>query len=118
MMVGRNQAGIDHAALGIQPLLARLWRECADFDDHAITDADLAGAAHGRALQAGKDSHGIVDQNGAHASALVSLSCQLDRANCDSATMAANNATPVSVISNSAANMRGISRVNPASRIS
>ena len=41
MMVGRDQAGIDHPAAGIEPEFAGRRLERADLDDHAVADPDL-----------------------------------------------------------------------------
>src|ERR1700689_804485 len=103
MMMGRDQAGIDHAATSIEPDFAGLWLERADLDNHAVLDPDLPRGAHRCTGKAGEDPGGVIDQHRAHVSVLVSLSCQFDKASCDSITIAPNSTTPVNVIRKRAA---------------
>src|SRR5882757_227541 len=118
VMMGRYQAGIDDASPRIQPALIRLGLQRSEFNDHAIANADRTAGPHRSAWSPAENPGCILDQQGGHVSAPISLSCQFDNASLDRRTIAANNPTPVSVIKNSAANMRGISSVNPASKIS
>ena len=116
--MGRHQAGIDDAAGGIEPRLVGLGVQGPHLRNDAVADADRARRPHGIAGASGKNAGRVLDQHRGHVSAPISLSCQLDSASRDTATMIANNATPVSVIRKSAANIRGMSNVKPASRIS
>src|SRR5438105_14142807 len=101
MVMGRNQAGIDHAAAGIEPAFARLGRKLAHGDDHAVAKADRTAGPHRGASAPGEDAGRVLDQQCGHVSTPISLSCQFDSASFDRTTMAPNSATPVSVIKNS-----------------
>src|SRR6266487_1567738 len=118
VMMGRYQAGIEDAAPRIEPALGRGGLQFTDFNDHAIANADRTAGPHRGTGTPAENPGRILDQQGGHVSAPISLSCQFDNASLDRRTIAPNNPTPVSVIRNSAANMRGISIVNPASKIS
>ncbi len=122
-MMGVDPSRVDHAVGGVDDLLARARRQLADGLDGAACHAQvrpgvalaLTRSVTGT-LQAGQDGGGIANQDGIgrHAS---SLSCQCDSAMRDTTTITPNNATPVSVIRNSAANRRGILSAKPACRI-
>jgi hypothetical protein len=61
-MMGLYQAGIDHAAAGIQPALVRFGAERADFGDDAIANADRSTGSHRRTRAPGENAGGILDQ--------------------------------------------------------
>ena len=56
MVVGGYQAGIDHAAAGIEPALVRFGRKLAHGHDHAIADADRTTPPGTRCARAGSCS--------------------------------------------------------------
>src|ERR1700722_2692637 len=116
VVVGRDEAGIDHAPRGIDDVLAGLGRKIADRRDAVALDADRAMRAHRLARQPGENPFRTADQ--CHASAPPSLSCHCPSASLESATMKTNNATPASVMRKSAANIRGMSSAKPLWRIS
>src|SRR3974377_891021 len=116
MVMGGDQAGIDHASRGVDPLLARQRIELADLGNSPVCNADGALGAHRGAGKPGEDSLSARDQGRSHASAPTSLSCHPPSASLERPTMSVNKATPASVMSSMAANIRGISRANPACR--
>jgi hypothetical protein len=75
MMVGGDEAWIDHAAGCIDHLLAGLALERTDRRNAAVDDADRAGGAHGLAGKPGEDSLSALNQGRGHVSAPTSLSC-------------------------------------------
>ena len=75
MMMRRDEAGIDHAAAGVDEALARRRFERADRRDASIADANRTARAHRLAAQSGEDSLRALDEHGGHASAPTSLSC-------------------------------------------
>ena len=118
MMMGRDEARIDHAAGRVDHLLAGLAFERANRRDAPVGDADRAGGADRIARKPGENSLRALDQRRGHVSAATSLSCHWPSASLDKPIITANRPTPASVMRKSAANMRGMSSWKPDCRIS
>src|SRR6266851_5394570 len=116
--MGRYQPGINHTARCVDQLLARLGIKLADLRNSPFDNANCAARPHRRAGETGENSLGALDQEGGHESAPTSLSCHAPSATLERATISVNRPTPASVMSNMAANMRGMSSAKPACMIS